>query len=247
VKGRDNIYDTIRDLFGDLNNNLQVLEDQIDIDVQTEYFEYSKTHNLNFNPEDVIKNKEVIFQNDMSVEDKKCMLVKLASINSVEAFRTIERYLKHPNHNLRDWAKLAFQESKLLLESKLLDENQVLISTGLGGKGLKLRYFTVFISDTGEILTKIQKKIIRSELSYLFNKHNAEAEKISFREDICTILSVIPVDVPVRNIFDTLIKECNQFGDFLNKYYLITNVKILTINEIKEFINENFEHLGRIN
>jgi len=92
------------------------------------------------------------------------MLVKLASINSVEAFRTIERYLKEPNHSLRDWAKLAFQESKLLLESKLLDENQVLISTGLGGKGMKLRYFTVILSDTGENLTKIQKKIINSEL-----------------------------------------------------------------------------------
>ncbi len=38
---------------------------------------------------------------------------------------------------------LAFQENKMLLESSLLDENQILISTGLGGKGMKLRYFTV--------------------------------------------------------------------------------------------------------
>jgi len=247
LKGNENIYDTIRDLFGDLNNNLQVLEDQIDIDIQTEYFEYSKNHNLTINPEDVIKNKEDIFQNDISIEDKKCMFVKLASINSVEAFRTIERYLKEPHQSLHDWAKLAFQESKLLLESKLLDENQVLISTGLGGKGLKLRYFTVILSDTGENLTKIQKKIINTELGFLFKKQSAEVEKISFRKDICIILSVIPLNVPVRNIFDILIKECNQFGGFLNKYYLITNLKILTINEIREFIDENFEHLGRIN
>ena len=247
MKSKENIYDTIRDLFGDLNNNFNILQDQIDVDVQTEYFEYSKNHNLNINPEDVIRNKEDIFQNHISIEDKKCMLVKLASIDSVEAFRTIERYLKEPNHSLRDWAKLAFQESKLLLESKLLDENQVLISTGLGGKGLKLRYFTVILSDTGEILTKLQKKIITSELNYLFKKHTAEVEKISFQDDICTILSIIPINVPVQNIFNILIKECNQFGDFLNKYYLITNLKILTINEIREFIEENFEHLGRIN
>lgn len=247
MKSKENIYDTIRDLFGDLNNNFNVLQDQIDVDVQTEYFEYSKNHNLNINPEDVIRNKEDIFQNHISIEDKKCMLVKLASIDSVEAFRTIERYLKEPNHSLRDWAKLAFQESKLLLESKLLDENQVLISTGLGGKGLKLRYFTVILSDTGEMLTKLQKKIIISELNYIFKKHTAEVEKISFQDDICTILSIIPLNVSVQNIFDILIKECNQFGGFLNKYYLITNLKILTINEIREFIEENFEHLGRIN
>jgi hypothetical protein len=247
LKGNENIYDKIRDLFGDLNNNLQILEDQIDIDTQTEYFEYSKNHNLTINPDDVIKNKDDIFQNNISIEDKKCMLVKLASINSVEAFRTIERYVKHPNHSLRDWAKLAFQESKLLLESKLMDENQVLISTGLGGKGLKLRYFTVILSGNGEIINKVQKKIINSELDYLFKKHRAEVEKISFHKDICTILSVIPVDVSVRKIFDILIKECNQFGGFLNKYYLITNVKTLTISEIREFLDENFEHLGRIN
>lgn len=247
MKSKENIYDTIRDLFGDMNNNFNVLQEQIDVDVQTEYFEYSKNNNLNINPEDVIRNKEDIFRNHISIEDKKCMLVKLASIDSVEAFRTIERYLKEPNHSLRDWAKLAFQESKLLLVSKLLDENQVLISTGLGGKGLKLRYFTVLLSDTGEILTRLQKKIIISELNYLFKKHDAEVEKINFREDICTILSVIPINVTVQNIFDILIKECNQFGGFLNKHYLITNLKILTINEIREFIDENFEYLGRIN
>ncbi len=246
MKSKENIYDTIRDLFGDLNNNFNILQDQIDVDLQTEYFEYSKNHNLNINPEDVIRNKEDIFRNHISIEDKKCMLVKLASIDSVEAFRTIERYLKEPNQSLRDWAKLAFQESKLLLESKLLDENQVLISTGLGGKGLKLRYFTVLLSDTGEILNRLQKKIIISELHYLFKKHSAEVEKISFREDICTILSVIPINMSVQDIFDRLVKECNQFGGFLNKYYLITNLKILTINEIREFIDENFEHLGRI-
>ena len=230
-----------------MDNNLSILEEQIDVGIQTEYFEYSKNHSLNLNPEDVIKNKDDIFGNNLSVEDKKCMLVKLASINSIEAFRTIERYLNDPGHDdLQDWAKLAFQESKLLIESKLLDENQVLISTGLGGKRLKLRYFTVLISKAGENLSYIQKKIISSELHYLLEKHGAEAERIRFVKDICTIVLLIPLRVPIQNFFDILIRECNQFGGFLNKNYLITNVKILGINEIREFINCNAEHLGRI-
>jgi hypothetical protein len=245
LNSRENIYDTIKDLLRGMDNNLNVLEDQIDVDVQTEYYEYSKNHSLDINPEDVIKNKEDIFRNNMSVEDKKCMLVKLASISSIEAFRTIERYLKDPAHDdLQDWATLAFHESKLLLESKLLDENQVLISTGLGGKGLKLRYFTVLISKAGESLGYIQKKIIRSELHYLLEKNGGEIEKIRFEKELCTILSLIPLKVPVQNFFDILIRECNQLGDFLNKNYLITNLKILKINEIREFISENPEHFG---
>ncbi len=243
----DNIYDKIRDMFGDVQDSLNILEEQIDVEVQTEYYEYSKNHNSKFNPEEVIRKKEDIFHNNISIEDKKRLLVELASIDNIEAFRTIERYLKNPNQNLLDWAKLAFQESKLLLESKLLDKNQVLISTGLGGKGLKLRYFVVIFSKTEKCFTEFQKKIINSELTYQLKKHNAEIERINFEKDLFTLLTVIPLNVPIQDIFKKFINDCNQFGNFLNKDYLITNVKILTINEIREFLAENLEHFRRIN
>jgi hypothetical protein len=240
LDSRENIYDEIMRMFRGMDNNMNILENQIDVDVQTEYFEYSKNHNLKINPEDVIKNKDDIFRNNLSVEDKKCMFVKLASISSIEAFRTIERYLNDPAHDdLQDWATLAFHESRLLLESKLLDENQVLISTGLGGKGFKLRYFTVLMSNSGENLSYIQKKIIRSELHYLLEKNGAELEKIRFSGDLCTILSLIPLKVPIQNFFDMLIEECNKLGDFLNRNCLINNVKILKISEIREFLKAN--------
>jgi hypothetical protein len=243
LDSRENIYDEIMRMFRGMDNKMNILETQIDVDVQTEYFEYSKNHNLNINPEDVIKNKDNIFRNNLSVEDKKCMLVKLASINSIEAFRTIERYLNDPAHDdLQDWATLAFHESKLLLQSKLLDENQVLISTGLGGKGFKLRYFTVLMSNSGINLSYIQKKIIRSELHYMLKKNGAELEKLRFSRDLCTILSLIPLKVPIQNLFDMLIEECNKLGDFLNRNCLITNVKILKISEIRERIKNNPAH-----
>lgn len=243
MDSRENIYDAIKKMFRGMDNKVNILESQIDVDVQTEYYEYSKNHNLHINPEDVIKNKDDIFRNNLPVEDKKCMFVKLASISSIEAFRTIERYLNDPAHDdLQDWATLAFIESRLLLESKLLDENQVLISTGLGGKGSKLRYFTVLISEAGISLSYIQKKIIRSELHYLLKKNDAELEKIRFSGDLCTILSLIPLKVPIQNLFDTLIEECNKLGDFLNRNCLITNVKILKISEVRERIKSNTAH-----
>jgi len=242
----DNIYDKIRDMFGEVQDNLNILEEQIDVDVQTEYFEYSKNHTSRFNPEEAIRKKEDIFLNNTSLEDKKRLLVELASIDNIEAFRTIERYLNDPDQNLLDWAKLALQESKLLIESKLLDENQVLISTGLGGKGLKLRYFVVIFSNTEKCLTEFQKKIINSELKYQMKKNDAEIENIQFEKDLFTILSVIPLNVPIQDIFKNFVKDCNQFGNFLSKEFLITNVKILTINEIRELLIENMEHFRKI-
>jgi hypothetical protein len=238
-----NIYKKIQELFADFEGSLNILEEQIDFDVQTEYFNYIKNLKSKSDPKDIIKNKEDIFRQHLPDEDKKCMLVQLASIASVEAFRTIERFATNPDHNLQDWAKLALKESKLLLESKILDENQVLISTGLGGKGYKLRYFVAFIAKNNQSLTSLQKRVIRDELDFALRRCHGEIEKIEFHKSIGTIISLIPIHVSVQKLFDRIISEINQIGDFLYRNYLITNVKILTPDEIQEFISVHYNQL----
>ncbi len=238
-----NIYKKIQELFEDFEGNLSILEEQIDFDVQSEYFNYTKNLNKEFDPEDVIRNKENIFRQHLPEEDKKCMLVQLASIASVEAFRTIEKFATNPDHNLQDWAKLALKESKLLLESKILDENQVLISTGLGGKGFKLRYSVAFIAKNNQSLTNLQKRIVRDELHFAIRRCHGEIEEVKFFRSICAIISLIPLHVSVQTLFDSIISEINQIGDFLYRNYLITNVKILSPDEIREFISVHYNQL----
>lgn len=243
MASQENIYKRIQALFADFEGNLNIQEEQIDFDVQSEYFNYTKNLNKEFDPEDVIKNKEDIFRQHLPEEDKKCMLVQLASIASVEAFRTIEKFASNPDHNLQDWAKLALKESKLLLESKILDENQVLISTGLGGKGFKLRYSVAFIAKNNQSLTDLQKRIIRDELHFAIRRCSGEIEEIKFYRSIGTIISLIPIDVSVQKLFDNINSEINQIGGFLYRNYLITNVKILTLDEIREFISVHYNQL----
>jgi hypothetical protein len=191
----------------------------------------------------VIKNKEDIFRQHLPEKDKKCMLVQLASIASVEAFRTIEKFASNPDHNLQDWAKLALKESRLLLESKILDENQVLISTGLGGKGFKLRYCVAFIAKNNQSLSELQKRIIKDELHFAMKRCNGEIEEIRLYRNIATIISLIPINVSVQSLFNNITSEINQIGDFLYRNYLITNLKILTLDEIREFISVHHNQL----
>lgn len=239
----ENIYDKIQELFGDCDGNLKILEEQIDIDVQSEYFEYARNFDREFDHDDVIKNREDIFEQHIPEENKKCMLMQLALIESVEAFRTIERFAQDQDQNLQDWAKLALQESKLLLESKILDESRVLISTGLGGKGLKLRYFVVFIARNNQSLSDVHTRIILNETEYALKKRHGEIEEIKFYRNIVTIIPLIPLNVSVQSLFDNIISECNQFGNFLYKNYLTTNLKILTLDEIREFISVHHNQL----
>jgi hypothetical protein len=234
----DNIYDKIQELLGDIQGNLTVLEQQIDADVQMEYYNYARKLEIDFDPDEVLKNRETIFRHDLTLDDKKHLLVQLANIDSIEAYRTLEKYTNGSPEQLKDWATLALQECRLLLESKLLDKSQVLISTGLGGKGLKLRYFTVLLTADGRSYSSFQQKIVTEEVRFSIKKARGELEYIRFDKELCTILSIIPLQVPVQGMFDEMVMECNQFGDFLNPDYIITNVRIFANQQIRKMIRK---------
>jgi hypothetical protein len=234
----NNIFDKIQEILGEAPGNLTVLEDQIDADIQMEYFNYNRDLDENVTIEDVLKNKDCIFGNDMAVEDKKKFLVQLANIDSIEAYRTLEKY-QGADEALNDWAKLALQASRLLIESKLMDKNQVLISTGLGGKGLKLRYFTVLLLRNRKVFASFERKIITSELKFSLRKSGGELEQVRFNREFCLILSVIPLQIAVHDLFGDLINECNQYGDFLNPDCIITNVRIFTCSQLRKMLRQN--------
>ena len=54
MASEENIYKKIQALFADFEGNLNIQEEQIDFDVQSEYFNYTRNLNKEFNPEDVI-------------------------------------------------------------------------------------------------------------------------------------------------------------------------------------------------
>lgn len=232
----ENIYDQIREIIGNTPVNFNILQEKIDIDLQVEYFEFSKKIKKDLNQEEILKNKEDIFNMALSENLRMTRFAELASLESVEAYRTIERYLKSPLTSLRQWAILALQESRMLLESRLLDENQVFISTGLGGKGSKLRYFIVLILKSDKEFSEMNKKIVRNELEFILNKYEGEIEELSFKSKYATIMVVIPLHVPIQNIFRESVKECNMYGNFLKPNFIVTNVKELSKSEIDEFL-----------
>ena len=240
----DNIYDLLNEYLDIGEEGICLLEEQIDSDTQLEYFEYSKNQEKTQSAEEVFQQTPLIFDQATSEDHKKKILVQLASLDDVEAYRTIEKYLRQPNSKLYEWAYLALQESRLLLESKFLEENKVLITTGLGGKGLKLRYFIVLFTSDGSNLTDLQKKIISSELQYTLGRKGAEIEHLHFEDGFASVLTVVPIRVPVQRLFDKVVRELQtvielEFGDFLFNDYIITNVKILNLQEIRELLSIN--------
>ncbi|MFP4366033.1 MAG: hypothetical protein ACLFQA_02955 [Bacteroidales bacterium] len=236
----ENIYERLQDIFGHVPENFSILEEQIDIDLQMEYFEFSRNFKKNNISGNILEVKDNLYNSEHPLTNKKKLLVQLASLEEVKAYRAIEKYLENPDDELRDWAVLAFQESRMLLQSKFLDENQVFISTGLGGKGSKLRYFVVIINRFDKIFDDFQQKLVNTEFEFILNKHDAELEKVDFMDNYCTLLAVVPINASIRDIFKSAIAECNEYGGFIKPNFIVTNVKKLSYEEITEFVsNQN--------
>lgn len=236
MEDHENIYDKIREILGASPGTLNIMENEIDVGLQMEYFEFSRK--IASEREDSWAMDQIGFLNDpeTSPELKKQLLARLASVEKIEAFRTIENYCEKAEPDLRDWSLLALQESRMHLESELLGENQVFISTGLGGKDNKLRYFVVLISRMRKELTEFQRSIIEKEFSYSVEQNGGEIEEFDASGYLATFQVLVPLHCTVKNVFGAGIEECNQYGDFLRDNCIVTNVKKLTFNEIEDFI-----------
>lgn len=238
----NNIYKKIQDAISSLPQNFSVLEEQIDIELQMEYFNYGRDLKPGFTPEVILEHRGDLFDETVPLEEKKNLLVLLASLEKVEAFRLIEKYAKNPDPELREWSILALQESRMVLQSSLMDEQQVYISTGLGGRGQKLRYFVVMIGkDDNAEYSPVQKRLVQNELEYAMKHNDGELEEMSFEKNMAIALMLLPVKSDLQGVFSGVINECNQYGDFIRPDIIITNVKRMSVDEIRKFVNRREE------
>ena len=235
----DNILKRIKEVIGSAGVNFSVLEHQIDVKVQVEYFEFSKNQPLVKDADETINEEPKLYADDIDFEKKQQLLVSLASIDKPEAYRVIERFASKVPPELKDWTMMALQENRMLLESRLLDEQQIFISTGLGGKGSKLRYFIAIFSESKQNFTDTQKKLIKGEMELSLKRFQCEIEEIDFHGNYASIISLIPLNVHVREPFQMAIDECNALGEFIQGNFLITNVKVMNKDEIKDIVESS--------
>ena len=236
MEEHESLYEKIREILGGSPGNLKVLEQQIDMDLQMEYYDCSMKIREEKNEAWAFEHIQYLGEPGYSVDVKKEILARLASIVKVECYRAIESFLSSAEEPLRTWAVLSLNENRMLLESKIMDENQVFISTGLGGKEEKLRYFAVLMTRARVDLSDTQQMVIRNEFDYILKKFDAEMEESNFSGSLATILLLLPMKHSLKSVFKEAIDECNRYGNFLNDDFIVTNVKMLSFKEIEEFL-----------
>lgn len=223
----------IQEFLQQLPANFSVLQEPVDIEVQMDYFRTSHRVRKNKKKESPLDRINELFDQIVPLSQKKTLLSVLASQPSPEAFRAIQKYASQPDPELKDWCTLALQENRMLLESSLLDEQQVFISTGLGGKGSMLRFFVVFLHQTAP-LVPLQQKILHDELDFSLRHHQGELEYMEHFAGFSSAMILLPLKSNMGDLLVSLIEECNQYGGFLEKDFLVTNIKKMNESEIEE-------------
>lgn len=220
-------------------DSFHILEDLVPLEIQMDYFKYFdnlRRENPSFDRD---KEINILFSSEDDIERKKKSLTLLASIPDVKAYRAIETYHSSPvNTQLANWSSMALVNSRIVLTSDLSGQQQIYISSGLGGQDKKLRFFALFTTNHGQEFTELQKEMIEREFTFHLKTANVLIEKFEVKNNYFTILLLFPFDEDIKSRLNSAVEECNQYGNFLDTKFLFTNVKILNEKEIETLLKK---------
>jgi hypothetical protein len=232
----------IREFLNNLPDKYDIMEEGIDIQTQKEYIDYSHSFDSSdLTEKETLNLGNTLFDTRQSLEAKKKALALLAHLGTITAFRQLERYYQHPDKDLKQWTALALQECKMFLESTLTDESTGFISSGLGGLQDKLRYYFLVLPASDIAFTTTQKNIIKEELNLVARDLNCIVESVDHSDKFVELTVLVPMDIAVGTLIETVIKKCNELGDFVFEHYYVTNQNIpdtLEINDIIKTVKE---------
>ena len=220
--------------------SFHLLEEFVPMEEQMEFFRKSDKSRRDVQSFDKDEEIVILFSSNQTIDRKKESLIRLSSIPDVNAYRAIETYHSSPQEpELYNWSTMALLGSKIILSSNLSGQQQIYISSGLGGLDKRLRFFGLFASSNREPFTELQQEIIDREFRFQLQQNNIDIEKFEIKDNHFTLLILFPIDAEARESINSTIEEINKYGNFLDTKYLFTNVKVLNDNDIQVYLNKS--------
>ena|SRR5680860_1287255 len=223
----------IENLLKSIPNDFRVIENKINTKVIDEYYEMARSLE-DKNQNEIIQNQDKWRELEF-VEEIKELLVCLSEIGDVKSYRKIEEITKSGNSEILDFSYVALKFARLNLENNLSDEPIGFISTELGGKGNKLRYYFV-VKSKDEIEKDRESKII-NELKNICDQNDSEIEEIENHGRYILVKILVSIDIAIGNIIEKL---TNKYS-FLDEEYICDNVEKPKTEFIKKWMNNELE------
>ncbi len=213
--------------------NLNIVEQETNVEMQEEFIQFWKLNNIQ-PPENLEAEIIRLFDQTESIDSIRGTLFTLSACDDPKAYRAIEKFHSTAHGEIAEWSGYALNESRMKLETSFSDDNRVYLSTGLGGQGKKLRYFCVLAAGEDIVLSDFHIGIIEIEVRFAFSKNNIDLEEIDAYDDFVSFVCLIPIPTVIEPIFQKIVDDCNILGNFLDKDYVISNIKRLSPEQVRE-------------
>lgn len=232
-------FEEIKIIIESIPEHFHLLESETDWSIHSNFITLTeKLSSQEYAEKELINESKKLFSDTIPNDLKIELLVKLGCSGLAKSYRILEKFYSDCDTELKTWAALALQESRILLESKLTDTNSGFISSGLGGKDNCLRFFFVILSTTCKPFNSTERKLINMEFELISKKFNSNVEKIDFYEDYSCLTILISINVAPDTVIMNGIHKCNELGKFIVPHYFVTNVEIPSKKEISDIIKE---------
>jgi len=222
-----------------MGGRFHILENRVPVAEQMEYFDYSRKlrkRKFKIKESDYNQYRERLEDVGLPKEEKKKILTMLALSAEVHAYRLLEQYMQQPDEELLNWASMALMESRIAIESDLSGERQIYISSGLGGKMGKMRFYVLISSSKGAPFEDYQREVIEKEFGYLLPKNDCDIERLTIKDAYLELVFLMPITTDLRKILEIVVLECNIYGNFLSQSFTVTNVKEFDQDEVNQIL-----------
>ena len=229
-------YNQFQKFLAKTSGSFHVLEHQIPVERQMEYFHFSnriKQERIPWTAGDLEAFEIDLYNPETTEEYKRRILAIFATSGSVLAYRLLERYVRLADREMQNWAYMALMEGRIILESEFSDEKQIYISTGMGGKGQKLRYYLLVPAAEGMTIEGYRRDVVEREFTFALQHAGCDIERLTIHPDYADLVVLMPIRTLPQPLIDGIINECNQYGHFMAGTYTITNVKEMSKEEIR--------------
>lgn len=228
---QEGLQEHLNKMLENLPKEIRVVEYAIDAETMRQYHrlaEYYKNIEIN----------EYVLEMDLATLDEeenfRKVLVQIACLGSVEAYRKLEQFEKTELLEGREkWTQMALMQCQIQLENELRDEPIGFIATGLGGLGDKIRYFFAVKSD--QPLEEGKGRFAQQIFEQVLKEHNADLEEVIVYEHIIQFKVLLPFNISLVEVVIKGIEDC----DFLDEEFFITNTQHPTEQDLIDWVEGN--------
>ena len=227
-----------QEFLGDMPERFSITEEEIDPIIYQEFYEYLSKLPIGEDDEDrVLQEGARLIDATVQVREKKEIIVRLAQLGTVKAYRLLERYLGQADGEFKHWGRAGIRHCQMLLEGSLSDKSVGRISTGLGGKDNRLRYILIVGLLKPASLPE-QKRLIEEAFHQTCQHHHSAAEGFKFTISYVQVSLLVSMDIPVGQVIDESIQAINERAPCLHERYFVTNVNQPTEEEVQQYLSE---------